>query len=106
MLRVWDRGLEAGEPAWRGVEVVEGLLGDDRRDLASVPTALDRLVHDEQTVRLADRGEHRVAIQWNEAADIDDLRLDAVGRELLGRLEREQDLARPGHDRELGTGAL
>src|SRR5438093_3456432 len=51
MLRIRDRRLETGEPArWR-IEVVEGVLGHHRCDLAAVATTLDRLVHDEQPMR-------------------------------------------------------
>src|SRR6202158_877756 len=106
MLRVRDRRLETGEPPWRAIKMVEVFLGDDRGDLAAIPTALDRLMHDEQAMRLADRSEHRVAVERHQAAQVDDLRLDALGREPRCRFEGEQHLARPRHDREIGTGTL
>src|SRR6266850_6538785 len=106
VLGVRDRRLEASEPPrWR-VEVVERFLGDDRGDLAAVPATFDRLMHDQQPVCLADRGKDGVAVERYEATQVDDLGLDAVRRELVGGLEREQHLARPGHDREIGPCAL
>src|SRR5581483_11872907 len=100
VLRVRDRRLEAGETARRRVEVVERVLRDHRGNLRAVAGAPHRFVQHEHAVRLADRREHRILVERHQAAQIDDLGLDAVGGELLRRLQREEDVARPRDDRQ------
>ena len=55
-----------------------------------------RLGDDERTAGLADRRRHGREVQRHHRAQVDDLRLDAVRRQALGRLER---LRRPSASR-------
>src|SRR5438445_11907033 len=94
MLRVRDRRLEPRQTLRGSVEVVECFLRDERGDLGAVAAALDRLVHDEEAMRLPHRAEDRLPVERYQRAHVDHLCGDALVRELRRGIEREQDLAR------------
>ena len=95
------RHLGAGDPRDRAVEVVERLLGDDRRDLRAVAAELVVLVDDQALAGLADRVEQRLAVERAERPQVDDLDADAVVGDPVGRLERVVRHQPVGDDRDL-----
>ncbi len=60
-----------------------------------------RLVDEQQPAGLAHRLEDRGEVEWRDGARIDDLGLDALLRELLGRSERAVHHPAGGDDREI-----
>ena len=72
----------------RGVQVLERLLGDRRRDLGAEAARAGVLVQDEHLGALLDAREHRLAIPGDQRAQIEDLDRDVVllepGRGLVG----------------------
>jgi len=60
------------------------LLGELAADAAGEP----RLVQQQRAARLRDAREHAVPVEGSEAAKVEDLRLDASGRELCRGIER------------------
>ena len=89
----------------RGVEVVERALGDPRGDLCGHADAAPPFVDDDGPVGARDRGEHRRIVERAKRAQIDDLGLDSVRREQVGRLEARGEAAAVGDDREVGARA-
>src|SRR5882724_1936969 len=84
-----QRHVRGRDPYRRTVEIVEGLVGDDRHDLRSPSAQTWILLHCEQPIGLRDRPEDRPRVQRNKRADVDNLAVNAVlGLELVGRLER------------------
>ena len=67
------------------VEILERVLGNDRRQLAADAAGAARLVQQQRAARLRHRRQDRLAIERREAAQIDDFRVHAVGLELLSR---------------------
>src|SRR4051794_35997874 len=59
----WDRDIGRGEAPDRRVEVLERLLGDDRRHLGTDTGGPGCLVRHENLARLAGAGENRVSVQ-------------------------------------------
>src|SRR5919197_2403036 len=84
-----DRHVGRRHAADRPVEVLESLVGDERRDLRAGRARLVRLVDDQDLARLADAGEERLLVERDERAQVEDL--DARALEVLGRLERGVD---------------
>ena len=80
------------------VEVVEGAVLDDGRDLRAEAHADDRLVGDDAAVGLAHGADDRVLVERQERARVDDLDGDALGLGLLRRRERLVDEPAGGDD--------
>src|SRR5450759_5565771 len=80
------RGRDADH---RAVEVVEGVLRDDRRDLGAKTPAQVVLVHDHALARLADRLEDRIPGLRRKGPQVDDVHADALRLHLGRRLEAE-----------------
>src|SRR5436305_7595038 len=68
----------------RSVEVLEGLLGDQRRHLRADSAGARGLVQDHHLARLAHRGEDRVHVERHQRAQID--HLHRVAAEVVGVL--------------------
>ena len=96
------RHVGGGEAAHRGVEVPEGLLGDDGRHLGADAEADVVLVDDEAAAGLGDRRQHGVAVERADRAQVDDLDRGAVlvGDD-LGRLEAQVAVQAVGDDGEV-----
>src|SRR5215207_3250742 len=88
-LGVRHRQVGAGDAADRGVEMVEGLLLDQRGEVRADAAVRPALLDDHAAVGLAHRLEDRVEVERAQRARVDYLRLDLVlVGELLGRLLR------------------
>ena len=98
VLRVRDRHLGAADALHRPVEQVEAVLHDLRADLAGQAARPPALVDDHDPVRLRERGEDRVHVERTQRAQVDDLRLDPVPAELLGRREALPERAAVGDE--------
>ena len=96
--RVGRRGGGGADPLDRGVEVPEGLAGDDGGDLGADAEGDDRLVGDQQPARLGHRLEDRGGVERGDGAQVDHLDRDALGGEGLGRGEGLVDHPRHRHD--------
>ena len=89
--RVWHGNVRSAYPLDWGVEGVEDDVvlhahgGDLGADAALGPTVLDR--HD--AAGLLDGGEDRVPVEGSDGPEVDDLRIDPLGRELLRSLQRK-----------------
>src|ERR687891_2396955 len=81
-----DRHVRRGHAHHRAVEILEGLLRDQRGDLGRHATGAGGLLDEHHLARLAHAGEHRVAVVGVERAQVEHLDPGAV--EVLGRLER------------------
>jgi len=102
--RVRDRHLARAQARDRRVELEEGLLLDARRDLGRKAAAAPALVDDERAMRARDRFEQRRGVERAQHAQVDHLRLDALGGEPLGGLERARQHPAVGDDREVAPG--
>src|SRR3954452_22833685 len=81
---VRDRRV-GGRQAPPVVEVLEGLLDERRQDAARPAAGARTLFDDEEAVGLGDRGQHRRLVQRTQRAQVDDLELDAVAGQDVGR---------------------
>src|SRR3546814_15747339 len=68
-------------------------------DRAARPAFLD----DDEMVRLLEAGEHRRGVERADRAEIDDLGVDPLARQLVGGFEREPDADRIADDRDVAT---
>src|SRR6185436_11700473 len=93
--------IRRGDPLYRRVEVLEGLLGDRRRDLAAETARMRVLVQDEDLRGLARGLQHRLLVPGNERPQVEDLDRDAVAVELLSRLLGCVNHRAPGDDAEV-----
>src|SRR4030095_10381705 len=101
--RVRNRGRHAGHPFHRRVEIVEGLLGDDGRELGPHAGEAGPRLHHHGAMGLAYRLEARPRVQRLQRAWSDDLDRDAVLGQLLGRLQRAVHHAHVGDDGDVGA---
>ena len=85
VLRVRHRRVLAGDPLDRRVEIVEGLLGDDGRDLGAHAGEARARLHHHRAVGLPDGADDRLRVHRPQRARIDDLDRDAVLGQLLRR---------------------
>src|SRR5262245_29073005 len=91
-------------PKHRAVEMIEGLLVHDGGDLAGDAAGAGVLVHHHHLAGLARAGRDRLAVERQEGAQIDHLRLRAaLARQGLGRLETGIEHGAVGHDRQVAS---
>src|SRR3954471_13085198 len=83
-----DRRVGRRDAHDRPVEVLEGALADQRRDLGPDAARTCGLVQDDDLARLTDGAEDRLLVERAQRAQVDDLDRSAV--DVLGRLERER----------------
>src|SRR5918997_3826438 len=76
--RVRRRDLRPAHPLDRRVQIVEGPVLDDRRDLARDPEPPPLLLHSHRPMRLLDRLDYGVLVEWPDRAQVYDLGADAV----------------------------
>ena len=81
----------------RRVEVVEGVLVDQRRDALPRAVILPALLGDHHAVGLAHGVEDEVQVNRADRAQVEYLGLDAVLRQLLRRLLADMQHARERH---------
>ena len=93
------RRVGRGDALRRRVEILEGLLGDRRRDLGAEPAGERVLVQDDHLRRLSHRGEHGLPVPRQDRAQVDDLdrHVVALAGGLLGRVDHRA----PGDDRDV-----
>ena len=102
-----DHRVLAGDPDDRRPQLVEGLLGDHRRDVAGDAAALDGLLGDHQPAGPADRLEHARRCPSGRASAGRCTSTEIPSRrQLLGRLQALDDHVRPGHERHVRAGPL
>ncbi len=88
MFGIGNRHLGAAHPyRWR-IQLIEPLFHDARHDLGRDAAAAPALVHDHHPMGLGRRCQNSGLVQWTQAAQVDHLSLDPVGRELIGRAHR------------------
>src|ERR671916_786225 len=76
--RVRRRDLRPAHPLDRGVQIVEGPVLDDRRDLARDPEPPPLLLNRHRPMRLLDRLDYGVLVERPDRAQVYDLGADAV----------------------------
>ena len=74
-----------GDPDRRGFQLLEGRFADERRHLGAEAHGQGVLVDHAEAARPAHGGQDRVAVERQERPKVEDLRLDAFGRQGLGR---------------------
>jgi hypothetical protein len=77
-LRVGHVHVRPGHPLHGGVEVVEGLLGDQSRQIRSDTSMRPALLDHHHPVGLPHRLEDRVEVEWPQRPGVDHLGLGAV----------------------------
>src|SRR6185503_4954013 len=97
LLKRWtERHRHRGkvEPHRRFLEEAEALVGEDGGHLGRHAGGRKAFVGDHQPSGLADRLADRVRIEWRERPEVDDLGVDARGRELRRRLQAAYQIDR------------
>src|SRR6185437_5602256 len=97
---VRTRNVRHGEPLDRRIQAEEGFLRDGSRDLGTKARGQIVLVHDETSMRLAHRLEHRLLVPGRERPQIEDLAIDARCR---GRTLTTLHHGAPSHDSDFGA---
>src|SRR5213080_2139274 len=92
------RRVRRGDPLDRSIEVLEGLLGDRRGDLAAEAAGMRVLVQDDRLRGLPHRLEDRLLVPRDQRAQVEDLDGDVFLPELLRRLVGCPDHRAPGDD--------
>src|SRR3954470_8574618 len=87
----------------RRLQLGERLAGDERDDVGGPPAARPGLVDDDEPPGALDALEDRVLVERRGRARIDDLALDPLAGQLLGRLLREPDHAAERDDRHVAA---
>ena len=112
-LRVRIGRVPAGDALDRRFEVIEAMLLHQRRQFGAEAAGAGRLVHDDAAAGLLDRVDDRVEVERPQAAQIDDLGVDAGFpggglRDVHHRAVGEHgDLgARPDHRRPIPSGTV
>src|SRR5437763_613259 len=99
-----ERHAGRGDPADRGVEGLEALVGHERGD-GTAPAALVRvLLDDDQAGSAPDRVEDGTDVQRDEAPQIDDLDVDPFPGNGFGRAQGHRYGQRQRDQRDVGTG--
>ena len=80
-------------------------LDEPRHDSARPPALRGLFLDDEQAPGAPQRGGERLVVERHEAAQVDDLALDSLGRERLSGRERLRDGTREREDRQIAAGA-
>ena len=80
----WSGRIGKRHSADRRLEFVENVFGDEGSDLGSRAAGPPGGVRDHQPAGLGDRFEDQALVQWAQGSRIDNLRLDAVIRQLGG----------------------
>src|SRR5205807_107909 len=86
------------------VQIVETFFVDDGGDLAGDAAGLGVLVQDDDLVRAAHTGDDGGAIEREQRAQVNDLELDTVFRQRLGRLDRHVHHGGISNDGEVAAG--
>src|SRR6187402_532279 len=102
-LRERDGRVGAAQAGDRGVEIVEGLLGNRGRDLGAETAGERSLVQDQHLRGPPDRGEDGLLVPGQKSAQVDDLDLGAFRRERGCRVEGPVDGRTVGHDGEIAA---
>src|SRR5205823_7978346 len=100
------RHVHGADAPHRRVEVIEGALGDHRRDLGGDAVALVALVHDEGARGLLGRLDQRRLVERPGRARVDHLGADAGVLEQLGGAEGDRHHAAGGDDGDVRAHAL
>ena len=90
-----DRHVGRGQPPDRRVEMLEGVLGDERGDLGADPARSRRLVGDEHLAGLPGGREDRVGVERAERSQVE--HLDVLAQ-LVGSVERKMHARAVGDD--------
>src|SRR5918995_2896203 len=102
--RVRRRDLRPAHPLDRGVQIVEGPVLDDRRDLARDPEPPPLLLHRHRPMRLLDRLYDGVLVERPDGAQIYDLGADAVFLlQRVGGPQAQIHLPPVGDERDVGA---
>src|SRR5450432_2752362 len=88
----------ACEPLDGGVELVEATPAHAIRDLGAHAVERPPFLDDEAAARLLDGLDDELLVERADRARVDDLDLDALGGELLGRAQRDLHHLRPADD--------
>src|ERR1700693_4871040 len=81
--RIRHRGIESADDPDGSVEMLEGLLLEDRREALADAAGARVFVHDQDPVAVPRDGQKRVSIQRYQAAQVENASLDSVSGELL-----------------------
>src|SRR6266851_5415308 len=101
---VRHRHLRAAQPPDRGVQVVEGALLHAGRDLGGNSVRCPAFLDHEASRCTADRLDDRRPVDGADRAEVDDLGVDILLLQLLGRLVGKHGHPRDADDRDVGAG--
>src|SRR3546814_6650650 len=79
------------------------MLHRDHREFAGDRADRPAFLDDDEMVRLLEAGEHRRGVERADRAEIDDLGVDPLARQLVGGFEREPDADRITDDRDVAA---
>src|SRR5712691_379776 len=102
---VGHRHLRAAQPADRGVQVVEAAFLHAGRDLSGDAVRRPAFLDDHAPAGAANGLDDRWPVDGADRAQVDDLGVDVLLLELLGRLVREDGHPRHADDRDIGAPA-
>ena len=105
MAGVGDRHLLAANPADRRIELPECLLDDARADFCREAAASPAFVDDDGPPRLAHGRHDGRVVERPQAAQVDHLGIDVVGRERGRGLKRLPQRAAIGDERNIAPGS-
>ncbi len=111
IIRSLERRTERHRRPWRRhppdarVQVFQGFLRDHGGDLGPEPEGLDRIVGDDEPVRLRHRGQDRLPVERRQRSQVDDLGIDPLGRQLRRGGQRPRNHASDRHNRRVGPAA-
>lgn len=107
LLRVWRRDLSTSDTDWRSLQVIKGVFRSEGNDLCANSEAGEARLNGHHVAGLLDGLDNSLDIQRLDAAEVDDLSLDAVlALQDLGGLEGLADASREGDDGEILSWAL
>src|SRR3990170_7506988 len=78
ILGVGQRNLHTGDATDRRIQVIESLLLNSACDLCTDPVRTPGLLDGERSMRLPDRGEHRLHVKGAETPEVHHLSLDSL----------------------------
>src|SRR5438445_984004 len=100
---VRHRHLRAAQPAYRGVQVVEAALLHPGRNLRGHAIRRPAFLDDHAPAGAADGLDDRRPVDGADGAQVDDLGVNVLILELLGRLGRQYGHPRDADDRDIGA---